>query len=373
MLGHDQLQRPIRVLLCPDQPDWAFDNISKNIARYASGPVEFQKIYLADCIESPQILFEHILIEGIDVCHVFWREDLFFIFEPATLVRAAEKMLLSPAELVSALRTCIFTTSVYDHLHCSADAFQQRRGSYCLIDGYTVSSNKLMAIYGNASEIPPPDAVITDGVDIYNFQPAGPGKVRGVASVIGWVGNSGWGKSVAADIKGFHGLFTPVLNLLRTRGRHIDVKVADPQIRRLPFTEMPDFYRGLDILICTSQMEGTPNPVLEAMASGIPVISTDVGIVPDVFGPLQARFIVNQADPVRMADKVEELLFTKGLPAAIAAENRIQAQRYSWEITAKAWVPFWMAALEKSRDNRFSGRREAALMAQCNAEMWSRH
>lgn len=43
-----------------------------------------------------------------------------------------------------------------------------------------------------------------------------------------------------------------------------------------------DFYKKIDCLIMTSEMEGLPNVILEALASGLPVISTDVGGISDV-------------------------------------------------------------------------------------------
>jgi glycosyltransferase involved in cell wall biosynthesis len=45
---------------------------------------------------------------------------------------------------------------------------------------------------------------------------------------------------------------------------------------------MGDFYRSNHVLICTSKHEGGPLPVVEALACGRPVISTEVGIVPEV-------------------------------------------------------------------------------------------
>ena len=44
------------------------------------------------------------------------------------------------------------------------------------------------------------------------------------------------------------------------------------------FGDMPEWYSHIDVLICASESEGTPNPVLEALACGVPVISTHVGI-----------------------------------------------------------------------------------------------
>jgi len=51
---------------------------------------------------------------------------------------------------------------------------------------------------------------------------------------------------------------------------------------RIPHEKMPDWYAGIDMLICASRNEGTPNPVLEACAMGLPVISTPVGLVPEI-------------------------------------------------------------------------------------------
>jgi len=43
---------------------------------------------------------------------------------------------------------------------------------------------------------------------------------------------------------------------------------------------MVEFYRSLDVYVCASRSEGTPNPCLEAAACGLPVVTTRVWAAP---------------------------------------------------------------------------------------------
>ena len=54
--------------------------------------------------------------------------------------------------------------------------------------------------------------------------------------------------------------------------------------------DLPKVYADLDILILTSKNEGTPVSIIEAMASSVPVISTDAGGVRDLIGPPQSKY-----------------------------------------------------------------------------------
>jgi len=66
-------------------------------------------------------------------------------------------------------------------------------------------------------------------------------------------------------------------------------------------------YRLADALLLTSDYEGTPNVVLEAMASGLPVISTPVGDVPEIVVNGSAGFVSNFDEMEKMADYIEFL------------------------------------------------------------------
>jgi len=54
--------------------------------------------------------------------------------------------------------------------------------------------------------------------------------------------------------------------------------------------DLPEVYADLDVLVLTSINEGTPVSIIEAMASSIPVISTDAGGVLDLIGPPRSKY-----------------------------------------------------------------------------------
>ena len=353
--------RPLHVLLCPDQPSWAFYNIADNITRFA-GPHRISKLYMGDVIGNEHRFFEAIFLKRIDLCHIFWREDLFHLFHPQTIDKAARHLGLDHEAIVRAMSSCAFTTSVYDHLFSDADSMRERRAGFALADGYTVSSERLRALYAAQPDLPAPDAVISDGVDTDRFSPRETERTQDAPVALGWVGNSAWGRqSGGYDVKGFSRLFEPMMRFLAASGHAVEAKVADPQVRRISFEDMPDFYRQLDVFVCTSAIEGTPNPVLEAMACGIPVVSTDVGIVAEVFGDLQKRFIIAEPDPVKFADAVAELARNDSLRAAIGRENRQQALKWSWEHKTAAWWPFWQSVALRAVEPRATARREFCI------------
>lgn len=357
-----RLQRPVRVLLCPDEPDWAFHNIARNIIRFAPEEFDISIHFMGKPGERDlTTLFETILLNDIDVVHIFWREDLFELLRPQALIHIAGQLKMGVDDVIKMISTRALTTSIYDHLHASEKAMQERATSYGLIDGYTVSSKKLLDIYSKQVVMPSPDAVTPDGVDLEFFSPAS-GRPSFEALTVGWVGNSGWGKSQGGDPKGYFRLFEPAILKLRSEGVIVNVELADPQVRRIPFRDMPNFYRRIDVLACTSSMEGTPNPVLEAMASGVAVVSTDVGIVPDVFGPKQLPYMLKDADVESFAAALCALARDRDLLTALKQENQQSIAAWSWQKMVQAWWPFWLEALQRARDPRMATRRHEALL-----------
>lgn len=91
--------------------------------------------------------------------------------------------------------------------------------------------------------------------------------------------------------------------------------------------------RGADMLVLPSYMEGMPNSVIEAMAAGLPVITTAVGTIPDVVSDGVSGFIVPPRDSDRLFTALRTLLQDAALRTSMGragwaiAKERFAAER----------------------------------------------
>jgi len=86
-------------------------------------------------------------------------------------------------------------------------------------------------------------------------------------------------------------------------------------------------FRMADIYLLLSDYEGMPNSLLEAMAFGLPVVSTPVGGVKDFFEDGRMGWLVERADPELVADRLAALLENPALRRSIGDYNRDYARR----------------------------------------------
>lgn len=94
--------------------------------------------------------------------------------------------------------------------------------------------------------------------------------------------------------------------------------------------DLPRFYATLDIFALSSLNEGTPVAAIEAMAAGRPVVSTDVGGVPDVVEPGVCGLLVPAQDPAAMAAAFVRLASDAHQRRTMGAAGRTRArERYS--------------------------------------------
>lgn len=93
-------------------------------------------------------------------------------------------------------------------------------------------------------------------------------------------------------------------------------------------------YGGAEILVFPSLYEGFGLPVLEAMACGTPVITSNVTSTPEVAG--DAALLVDPYSEESMADGLQKLLSDAALRAQLAARGLERAKEFTWDRTAAA-------------------------------------
>ena len=92
------------------------------------------------------------------------------------------------------------------------------------------------------------------------------------------------------------------------------------------FEERLDFYRRADIFVLPTYAEALPLSVIEGMAAGLPVVSTNVGGIPELVENGRNGFLVQPADATDLAAKLETLLDDKKMRLAFGKVGQAKAR-----------------------------------------------
>lgn len=346
----DRVKRK-KIGIVVDNPNWAFHNIAKQIKKNLKHEYDVVIYFLCD-IDNIMSIF--LIAEECELIHFLWRSWIPSLGTDYTDAYA-KKLGLSYQEFKKRyIDNKIITTSVYDHLYLDDDFNITEKlfsSQDSVIKAYTVSSNKLYDIYLKDSRIiQKPVRVITDGVDLELFKPSKIERFNrrheGQKLVVGWAGNSMWAAD-KEDFKGYHSIIKPVVEELISEGYEIELNLADRNIRMIVHKDMPEYYSNIDLYICASKIEGTPNPILECMACGVPFISTDVGIVAEVSGEKQKEYILKERNRSELKRKLKEILDNPSILQRLSAENLVSIKKWDWLFQTDKFKEFFDICLRK--------------------------
>jgi glycosyltransferase involved in cell wall biosynthesis len=96
----------------------------------------------------------------------------------------------------------------------------------------------------------------------------------------------------------------------------------------IPDQDLPVFYQGADLVAIPSFYEGFGLIGLEAMASGAPVVSSNLTSLPEING--DAALYFDPKNPRDMAEKIAQVLNNPDLKNQLIQKGLIQAAKYSW-------------------------------------------
>ncbi len=303
------------ILVIVDIPGWALERTADNVIRRLSDRYSFRKAFNQNAVEE-------IRTGRYDLLYITYETQ----FQDAGIVVDL------PKRAVTGVR-CHFKWDGGKGLPPSVE-FISHLARFAALH---VPSRILHNIF---SDLHPAVFYTPHGVDIQFFRPRPSGIVSSPAGrlVLGWAGSL----TNHPGKRGVEDLIIPAVKDLPG----VSFKLAAREKTWRNQKEMVLFYQGLDALICASRTEGGPHPLLEASACQIPIISTRVGIAPELIRERENGLLIDRTvDAIRTA--VTELRDNRDLRVEMGREaRRIVEDSWNWDTLAPEYAPFFDCGLK---------------------------
>lgn len=194
--------------------------------------------------------------------------------------------------------------------------------------------------------------VIPNGVDLERFTPAERPSSRSGSLRLITVGRLSPTKRLPMLIE--------MIELLRKEGGDVQLtivgggalegelrrRIADERFRgvitmtgRRSANRMPEIYRQHDVLVSASAQEGMSNAMLEAMASGLPIVTTRCEGVAELIS--DNGIVVDDPTPAALAAAVRKLADQRTMLTAMSRAAREKAKTLGWDAVAESYLQLY--------------------------------
>lgn len=133
----------------------------------------------------------------------------------------------------------------------------------------------------------------------------------------------------------------PLLASLQSLARELNVAGQVQFVGRLERSQVVALYRDADAMLNPARVDNMPNSVLEALACGLPVISTDVGGVPFIVEDGRTALLVPVDDPQAMARAILRLRADAPLGESLRASGQREVRQYAWDRVGAQWLDLY--------------------------------
>jgi len=196
--------------------------------------------------------------------------------------------------------------------------------------------------------------VIPNGVDRQKFYPPAPPAERKRTETLKLLTVGRLSATKRVD------MLIEAVGLLRSEGRNIRLLIAgggslEQELKqiiekqeladlieitgRIDAEKMPEIYRNSDIFVSATMQEGMSNAMLEAMACGLPIITTPCEGLEELIN--ENGIIVKQANSTAIAEAVKSLADDEKLYNKMSAAAAEQAEKFTWQNVAKKYIDIY--------------------------------
>ncbi|BCH00805.1 glycosyltransferase [Mesorhizobium loti] len=302
-----------RILAIADRPGWAIDRKAQNLRRVLARRFEIVQRFQHDVTESD--------VNAADIVLIFyWFQIAKLPLPESVLARRSDRLVIgicSHREMEGEFRE-------------PGLAILQR-----LARAVFVNNRKLEHEYAPLLRIPV--HYTPNGVDTTFFCPPPEPQPYSGELRVGWAGSLG---NHGPAHRGFHDVIEPAVAAVP--GVRLQTAIREQHWRN--HDEMLDFYRDLDVYVCASRSEGTPNPCLEAAACGVPLVTTRVGNMPElVRDGDNGLFFDGTAEG--LANKLALLRDTPSLRSRMATRMIETIREWDWSVQAENYAHMFTSLL----------------------------
>ena len=137
----------------------------------------------------------------------------------------------------------------------------------------------------------------------------------------------------------------PLESQLRRSLSEQDLRDAVTLMGRCRGEDMPRLYRQHDVYIGASMQEGMSNAMLEAMASGLPIVTTRCEGVDELIS--NNGIVVEEPTPAALAEQVRGLIDKPQTRKAMSIAARKKAESFGWDAVAHRYLDLYATTLSK--------------------------
>lgn len=139
-------------------------------------------------------------------------------------------------------------------------------------------------------------------------------------------------------------------------------------VGRVPQDSMPELYERADIYLNSSEIDNMPVSIIEAYASGSPVVTTDAGGIPYILTHEETGLLVPRGDHEALAAAALRLLEDDALAQRLAANALAACQTYSWAAVRDEWLKLYFELAHKDSPATQETTQEAAITSRVESK-----
>ena len=133
-------------------------------------------------------------------------------------------------------------------------------------------------------------------------------------------------------------------------------------IGRVKPDRMHELYDAADIYLNSPNIDNMPGSIIEAFASGVPVVTTDAGGIPYIVTDGETGMLVQRDDDEALASRAIRLLEDGALASRIASNAREECRKYSWPAVRDEWLKLYREVAESRKQKAVGSKQKAEAL-----------